>query len=563
MCGLIGLISRRQHGFLFSDLDIYEQMLLINSLRGKDSTGVFTRFRNGDVRVIKHGSHPYNLFRTNEWKDFKQAVINRGKFIIGHNRAATRGVVNTDNAHPFVENNIILVHNGTLREQGNLTNEKTDVDSHAIAHALATGSYAEVLPKINGAFALIWYDTVADRLYATRNEERPLSLMVTNEQYMLTSEPWIAGMPTARGGAKITETINIEPGEVFVFTPDGKYEVEKVALNAKKDHSGDAEDYEVWKAHVRRTLGFDPDEQEETKPPFEEGTETPDTKALRKALVEKAGHGPAVQVETTKSFPRTTLTKPLTSCALTHPEGTTTPTPSSSSDEQQVEARLVSMHSVNTNFPRDLTVLVRVMSTTRMVNNRFRFNGIIYTPELERMDVQGFLPHDVLPSELATYLDTICVSKVQFCTYSTNGGWTIHVRDTKKATYTQVHEKDVPIMWWDFAKNHCQCSDCNRNVEAWEKSFTSVKLGGEVTLREKPTNTVVMVCPDCITKKIEKEGFRDRFQTKYKLAKESILKARAAAADRNIAVQDRESISPQSAGTNGNIVALPAPTTIQ
>jgi hypothetical protein len=559
LCGIVGLISRRPAGFNFSDMEMYENMLLIDSLRGKDSTGAFTRFRNGDVRVIKHGSHPFNLFRTNEWKDFKNQVIQRGKFVIGHNRAATRGVVNTDNAHPFVEDNIILVHNGTLREQKNLTEEKTDVDSHAIAHALSKGSYAEVLPQINGAFALVWYDTETDRLYAARNDERPLNLLISNDIYFLSSEAWIAGIPAGRNNIKVTENIILEPGEVFVFTPDGKYTVEKVDLNAKKSEMDD-EMHKQWNEHVRRIL-MGEDEDGDSGAPFEGGKETPDTKALRTALAEKAKQAGLIQQVVTKTFPKTTSMGPSASCALTL-AGDTTQTPSKSNDEEQAEARSTTIHANNASFPRDLLVLVKVMTTSRMVNNRFQFSGIIYSPELERVDVKGFLPHEVLPSELGSWLDTLVVARVQYNTHSI-GGWTVHVRDTKKATYTSVHEKEVPIMLWDFARNHCQCSTCNRQVEAWEKCFTGVKLGGEVTKKEKPINTVIVTCPDCIIKKIEKEDFRAGFEAKYRRAKDAILAARAASANRVAALQNGKSVGEEFIAGNGTIVVLPGSTTLQ
>lgn len=542
MCGIVGMISRRSAGFNYSDMEMYEGMLLIDSLRGKDSTGVFTRFRNGDVRVIKHGSHPYNLFRTDEWKDFKNQVIQRGKFVIGHNRAATRGLVTTDNAHPFVEENIILVHNGTLREQENLTSEKTDVDSHAIAHALANDSYAEVLPQINGAFALVWYDTETDRLYATRNEERPLNLVVSNDILFLASEAWMAGIPASRNNIQVTANVEIQPGEIYVFTPDGKYTVEKFDLKAAKlDNSWDKR----WSSHVKHNMmnRKNVDDMDDV-PPFDVGTETPTIKALQQALI---GTSTMTTSETSS-----------VTCALTHTAGTGTRT----SDEEQAEARMASIHKYNESFPRNLTVLVKIMTTSRMVNNRFSFTGIIHSPELERIDVRGFLPFEVQPAELGVWLDTICVASVQYTT-STIGGWTVHVKDVKKATYTQVNEKAVPIMMWDFAKNHCQCSTCNRKVEAWEKSFTGVKLGGLVNKGEKPINIIVMTCPDCIAAKIEKEEFRDRFKVKYQLAKDAITKARLAAATRTVAIQDGESVRAESAGKVRNVIALPTSATLQ
>jgi hypothetical protein len=544
MCGIIGMISRRPQGFSYKDMDLYETMLVINTIRGKDSTGVFTRFRNGDVRVIKHGSNPFNMFRTNEWRDFKQQVIQRGKFVIGHNRAATRGIVNTDNAHPFVEDNIILVHNGTLRDESNLTSEKTDVDSHAIAHAFKGKSYAEVLPEINGAFALVWYDTNTDRLYATRNEERPLNLVVSEGIYFLSSEAWVAGIPAARDGTKVLENIEIKAGEIFVFEPDGKYTIEKWDINAIKKKVED-EGYDAWKSHVRRTMGV---EAEEVTAPFDTGTETPEIKDLRAALTTRA----------TGSF--TTMnsaTKHGNNCALT----LVTASPSNA-DEAQAESKMVSVARINESFPRDLMVLIKIMSMSRMPNNRFKFNGIVYNPELERVDVQGFLPMEVDTKDMVSWLDTQVVAKVQFTTYTTNGGWTIHVKDVKKATFTQVHGKDIPIMLWDFARNHCQCGKCGRNVDSWEKVFTGVKLGGLVTKHDKPLNTVIVTCPDCIVQSIEKEDYRVGFESKYKYAKEAITKARTAAANRRIAVQDGKPVSQVIIPADGRIAQLQSKETL-
>ena len=538
MCGIVGLIARRPAGFNYPHLDLFENMLLVDTLRGKDSTGAFTRFRNGDLRVIKHGSHPLNLYRTDEWKDFRQQVNNRGKFVIGHNRAATRGEVSTDNAHPFIEDKIILVHNGTIRNQETLTEVKTKVDSHAIAHALATQSYAEVLPKIEGAFSLVWYDTEQDRLYVTRNEERPMNILVSDDFYMLSSEAWIAGMLASRQSIKVTENIVVEPGEIFVFTPEGTFTKEKVDLNQKNED-------EVWKHHVRHVMGGRYDEDGGTVAPFPKGRGAAQIDSLRDALTKSA------QAKNVDGRGKTMTTeKPSTSCALTRPEGTIR-TPSEEarrvpSDEELAESRSTSIHAFNENFQRGTKLLVKIMTTTRMVNNRFRYTGLVFTPELERFDVQGFLPHEVQPADLGSWLDTVCVANVQYCT-NTQGGWTIHVRDTQKATYTKIHSKEVPIMYWDFAKNHCQCVGCSREVEAWEKPFTSVRHTGTVDGKhEKPINGLEVLCPECVAEKIETEQVREIFKARHRNTKVAIM-------------NDRQ----QAQAKRDHVLTLPSPRTVQ
>jgi hypothetical protein len=94
----------------------------------------------------------------------------------GHNRAATRGEVKDANAHPFQEGHITLIHNGTLNTWHNLCGHDSGitVDSHAIAYALSKRSWQEVLPEINGAFALAWSDAKENKVYITTNGERPI-----------------------------------------------------------------------------------------------------------------------------------------------------------------------------------------------------------------------------------------------------------------------------------------------------------------------------------------------------------------------------------------------------
>jgi len=534
MCGLLGMIARKPQGFNYGDVEVFETMLLIDSIRGKDSTGVFTRFRNGDVRAIKHGSHPYNLFRSTEWGEFKSSVTNRGKFIVGHNRAATRGEVNTDNAHPFVEKNIILVHNGTLKDQKNLTDVSTKVDSHAIAHALAEeseledhGDYKRVISKINGAFALIWYDTNTEKLYATRNDERPLCILESDNFMFLTSEAWIAAFPAQRAHIEIKRSIPIEPGEIFVFNADGSFNKEDVTLSGEFDDDAELLAWQRYSTGMRAQARKDCEL-------FPKGTEM----------------APAKQAHSTP-----TPSKP---CALTLAKDT-----SPSSDEDQAEARTASIHAYNEAFPRNETMLIKIHAASKTANGRFSFNGLVMTPGKERLDVKGFLPHDVSGNELPQWFETMCIGTVQHHTHTVNGGWTIHVKDTKKATFTQVHSKEVPVMLWDYAMNHGCCMECQRKVEAWEKVFTTlVEKHVIMPKKEKPVNVLTMLCPDCIAKKIEREDYRDKYLASYTNTKKAIEAARTKAASSAAAVQDRLSVSKESGSINERTLRLQNPKTV-
>src|SRR5712664_611170 len=274
MCGLVGVIARTNSGLFTKDLDLFEWMLIVDTIRGKDSTGAFTGFRNKQARVIKTATHPFNMFRSADWGQFRLDAINRGKFIIGHNRAATRGEVKNANAHPFVEDNIILAHNGTLWDHDNLTKAVVEVDSHAIAHALTSDTPENVLPAIKGAFTLIWYDTKTEKLYAARNKERPLSIIVTDQTFVLTSEPWIAGGPMSKQDRKILDILDVEPGKLHSWDSSGKMEISSFKLHefGGKQQQYKGKYYEDWSG-IEDDVPFVP-----------ENAETPEIKDLREAL---------------------------------------------------------------------------------------------------------------------------------------------------------------------------------------------------------------------------------------------------------------------------------------
>lgn len=170
MCGIVGVFSN--HGNLaYNDFKVFKELLSVDVVRGQDSTGAFS----GNTRkifTIKADTTPHNLFATKEWDEFDNNTA-KCNFVVGHNRAATQGSVVAKNAHPFVEDNIVLIHNGTLHSHKHLAN--VEVDSHAIAHTLNEhGSKAATLEKLSGAFALVWFDKRTQKVYVARNNERPL-----------------------------------------------------------------------------------------------------------------------------------------------------------------------------------------------------------------------------------------------------------------------------------------------------------------------------------------------------------------------------------------------------
>ena len=196
MCGLVTLISKRAYGFMNKDVDIFEELLTVDQLRGQDATGAFCVHRNRQVSGIKGAFTPWHLFKQPEYNTFRNKACQHGRILVGHNRKATQGAAtNPANAHPFVEDNIILVHNGSLYNRQGLPTR--DVDSHAVAAAFATGEYSEVLKDINGAYAFIWWDMKRNQLSVVRNSQRPLWKLENDDMIILCSEAWM-GFGVAR-----------------------------------------------------------------------------------------------------------------------------------------------------------------------------------------------------------------------------------------------------------------------------------------------------------------------------------------------------------------------------
>lgn len=189
MCGLVGLINKKTNGFTKQQQDTFSTLLFLDLMRGKDSTGIFSVHNNGNVIIAKDSCHSVDFMDTKEYTDVLNKTWTNGAALIGHNRKATRGEVSAENAHPFyVEDKIVLVHNGTLYGD-HKKHADVAVDSHAIAHLLAKDHDAQKLVNtIDGAYALIWYDVEKERLNFLRNKERPLWWAETDDCWLWASE---------------------------------------------------------------------------------------------------------------------------------------------------------------------------------------------------------------------------------------------------------------------------------------------------------------------------------------------------------------------------------------
>lgn len=196
MCGILAVVSKNSgnSGFWKPQCDMFHELLMVDTLRGDDSTGVFLVDKDGDLEMLKEASDGPVFQKTKDYDTFMQHLFARGRVAVGHNRKATKGSITDENAHPFaVDNKIVLVHNGTLYgDYKKLAGEgnDVDVDSHAIAHIIhQSGDDVEkAIQQLNGAFALIWFDMEKQTVNFLRNDQRPLWFLETTDSYVWSSE---------------------------------------------------------------------------------------------------------------------------------------------------------------------------------------------------------------------------------------------------------------------------------------------------------------------------------------------------------------------------------------
>lgn len=237
MCGIVGLAGNlyNKHSKVFRD------MLCFDYIRGVDSTGVAAIPMNTtkDPLIEKELGHPGNLW---DWKQ-SELFDERGlcstvqRVLIGHNRHATLGRVNVDNAHPFNYDHITGVHNGSLRDWADLEGWKeNDVDSKSIFQTIAKKGIDHCWKNFVGAAALVWWDQKDQTLNLVRNAERPLWVCYNKEQNVLfwASEKWMILAATSKERSDIaldlkkdddgkdTNTYNIfqlKPHHLHIYKP--------------------------------------------------------------------------------------------------------------------------------------------------------------------------------------------------------------------------------------------------------------------------------------------------------------------------------------------------------
>lgn len=220
MCGLVGVYSSNM---MPKHKDVLSAMLYLDTWRGRDSTGVAAIRANSDTLVLKSTVPGYEFVEGNR-------LDNHLKFNdfcwIGHNRYGTIGKNIKTNAHPFIIENaagqctLVGAHNGTLKNKHDLLEHaKFGTDSEALLNNIAVEGLEESIKKVEGAWALTYYDHTKTELRIIRNKERPLFYAFEEGSKTLfwASEMWMIRVACSRADIKL------EKDKVFSFNEDTLY----------------------------------------------------------------------------------------------------------------------------------------------------------------------------------------------------------------------------------------------------------------------------------------------------------------------------------------------------
>lgn len=244
MCGLFGVFTKMKNGFSSSNLDALNDLAFVNQTRGSDSTGLVYYDGKDLTESLKDIGGWGDLIAAKEFKEYWGAISRKGLCAFGHGRAATKGSVTVENAHPFSVDKpkkghqIHLVHNGTLETYQTLGHtDKFAVDSHWMADRIAQLGPEEALSKINGAIATIWFDDETKKVCVFRNDQRPLFTVSDKlgNQYIASDIAFLMYTKYRRNLAyEVGDVQYFKPNHLYVINPHDLTEYEKVVEIKKK-----------------------------------------------------------------------------------------------------------------------------------------------------------------------------------------------------------------------------------------------------------------------------------------------------------------------------------------
>lgn len=184
--------------------NIIRDLGIVSQLRGVDACGIISLTKDKDgnqnYKVNKLGESASYVLYNGEVNDtfFDNEVF----AILGHCRSATVGSLSDENAHPFIVDKIVGMHNGTIPAfTGGKINGVPITDSQVLFNRLNSVGLARMIKESNsGAMALCWLNSEEGTINFYRNYERTLYFMKALDVMYYSSEYDMLSFIKSRSG---------------------------------------------------------------------------------------------------------------------------------------------------------------------------------------------------------------------------------------------------------------------------------------------------------------------------------------------------------------------------
>lgn len=191
MCGLFGYLKKSDTNSSSQLISAIKSGAYISGLRGQDGAGMFSLSEENCLYYKK----PFGIsdFLDTSVASSILASIASINVLAYHTRKTTSGKNTQDATHPYINNSIIMMHNGSADKVGDEYfphNKGFYSDSFWLSTKLdeATKDYKKFFESFVGEYALVWGELATKDFYIARNKDRPLSYIELDTGYLYASE---------------------------------------------------------------------------------------------------------------------------------------------------------------------------------------------------------------------------------------------------------------------------------------------------------------------------------------------------------------------------------------